>query len=314
MVEIRFRVLRGVIDIIFCIILFFGFMCGVHYGTQFIGLYFWYVKFLLGIVGAGLAVRVMGWLKSTLLFMVKNGSIYAECRKDCSTVTGAFSGVLSNFKETISITVFNKLIRESLDDIKGLFSGTGEDTEGNMLEGIFEELGKSRIAHVSGKVFEKAFDYADECILGYCFAQEDEEKSIITSALEAFVVFVRHSPEIFGKVITIITIELILKIVYWIAFILYCANTFYFGFNDLGASALNLVLCYCVGKLINFILEDAVFEPTLMHGVIAAFIKYEYEGDGDVIDEFTTKIPALGRLRGYSGNRDGGGAGNDESE
>lgn len=306
MVEVRFRILRAVIDAVFCILLFFGFMCGIHYGTQIMGLYFWHVKFLLGIVGAGFTVRLTGWVKSTLLFIIKNGSIYAECREDCNTVMGAFSGVMSNFKDTVSITVFNRLIREGLKDIKDMVLESKGKEEKGALDSIFENIGNSRIVKVSERIIVKAFDYVDECILGYCFAHEEDNQSIIKNALEAFLIFIKHSPEIFGKVITIISIEIVFRVIYWAVLVMYCTSTFYFGFEDLGATALNLVLCYCVGKLISFILEDAVFEPSLMHGIISTFIKYDYDGDDSAVDELIAKIPALGTLNNYSKNSSGG--------
>lgn len=78
MVELKFTCLRVLMDIVFIVLMFFGFMCGIHYGTRLIGLYFWFIKFLLGIVGVGGVIFIMNFIKTPTLFFIKNASIYAD--------------------------------------------------------------------------------------------------------------------------------------------------------------------------------------------------------------------------------------------
>jgi len=307
MAEMRFVLLRAAVDIFFATALFFGFMCGVHYGAQLIGLHFWFVKLLLGVVGIGIMVSLTGWLKVSLLFFVKNGSIYAQCRDDCNSVMGAFKGVLGFFGETISIVAFNRILRECLGSVsEGILNPAGD----SRLSGLLGDLNQTKIAKVSVKVMQKAFDYVDECILGYCYQNASDGKEILQCAVEAFVLFIRHSPQIFGKVLTVISVEMVIKVFYWLLFIVVCKDIFYFGFGDLPVSLMNAVVCYCIGKILIFLLEDAVFEPLLMHGVINSFKGLEWNPDcGETESGLAEAIPAFNRLRVYCS----GGDGNDKS-
>lgn len=298
MIELRFTVLHLIVDCLFIVLAFYAFMCGVHYGSLYLDLYFWFIKLLLGISGIGIVLKLTVWIKSTLLFLIKNGRIYAQCCKECHSVLGAFGGISRCFKETITVTVFNKLIRQCLSEISEKIE---EFEEESALTRLLSVLEQSKLYRVSKRVIIKAFDYADECILGYCYANADQENGMVECAVKAFIIFIKNSPKIFGKVVTIMTLEIFFKAAYWLCFILFCWNYVYFSIFDISVSLLNIVVCYIIGKLVSFVLEDAVFEPMLMHGVIASFKETKWDGDFTVAaEELSAKIPAFKKLCSYS--------------
>lgn len=291
---LKFSLIRVLIDCLCAVLIFLGFVAGIHYGTAITGLYFWFMKVLLGLIGITAVLVVIRWLRGTVLFILKNCSIYAQCRDDCHTVIGAFHGIASHFTATISIPVFNKLIRDSLGEIKQVVLEKGE---GSSTAGVLETIMNSKVAKVSVNVVEKAFDYVDECILGYCYANVSAEKGIVRCSLEAFTLFVVNSVPIFGKVITVVTIETILRVGYWVAFIAWSIRTFQF-------SVMNLIMLYVLGKVLSFILTDAIFEPMLMYEIIASFKKRAWDSEYESkISELISAIPALGKLASY-GNGD----------
>lgn len=289
---LKFSLIQVLLDCLCAVLIFLGFVAGIHYGTAITGLYFWFMKVLLGIIGITAVLAVLRWLRGTVLFVIKNCSIYAQCRDDCHTVMGAFHGIASHFKATISIPVFNKLIRDSLGEIKHFVL---ERSEGSSAAEVLSTIMDSKIATVSARVVEKAFDYVDECILGYCYANVSEEKGIVRCSLEAFTLFVVNSVPIFGKVVTVVTIETVLRVGYWVAFLAWAIKTFQF-------SVMNLIMLYVLGKVISFILTDAIFEPLLMHEIIASFKKRAWNDQYESkINELIGAIPALGKLAGYGG-------------
>lgn len=303
--SIKFGIIRVLVDCLCAGVLFFGFIAGIHYGTQITGLYFWFMKMLLGFVGLAAVLFVIRWLRSSILFLVKNCGIYAQCRDDCHTVMGALTGITTQFKSTISIPVFNKIVREALGTVKESVLNRSAD---NPVVGVLEDLANTKIGKVSTAVAEKAFDYVDECILGYCYCHASKEKGIVRCSLEAFTLFVVNSVPIFGKVITVITIEGVLLAFYWVFFVLWAFRTFHF-------SVMNVMLCYVLGKVISFILVDAIFEPMLMYNIIDSFKKRAWDSQYESkIDELIGSIPALGKLAGYDKGKNTGEEAGTEAE
>ena len=294
MVELKFTCLRVLMDIVFIVLMFFGFMCGIHYGTRLIGLYFWFIKFLLGIVGVGGVIFVMNFIKTPTLFFIKNASIYADSTGETS-VLKAIAGSTKNFASSISVPVFNKLIREALNTLKKPVLEKAEDSP---LKEVIDVLSKSKLAMISSKIIDKAFDYVDECILGYCYTHASEEKSLPKCALEAFVLFTVNSVSVFKKVLSVLSIQFLIRIVYWIVFVLWCVQSIKF-------SLMNLLMCYIIGKLILFVIDDAIFEPMLMNSIVRQFAKFSYEDSmNDKVSALVESIPALSKLKSFITSED----------
>jgi hypothetical protein len=257
-------------------------------------LYFWFVKVLLGVVGVGAMSFVIRWSKNSLAYVLKNASIYAQST-ECNSILGAIAGMTKQFKSTISVPVFNKLIRDAIKTIqeKTSSSSGGEEGEVSGLPQFMQELTETKLFKSSKFIVEKAYDYVDECILGYCYSNVSEEKSIMRCAVEAFAIFFTHSLQICGKVLAVISIQFLCRIAYWIIYVAIAIKTFKF-------TIMNVILCYVIGKSIEFILNDAIFEPALMHSVIEQFKKYEWKNDYEAkIDEISEHIPAIQKLRSY---------------
>lgn len=264
MVEVRFGVLRVLVDCLCAGIISFGVLCCIHYGTQLLGLYFVVLKILFGIVGVGVSIRCYSWLRRFALVAVKNAGIYAQCNEDCNSVADAFRGVAGCFGGTMKAFVFNKLVQEALSEVKDAMAGEADT--------LFNSLKETKLGSAPEKTLVKVFDYFDACILGYCYRKQNKEKSVAKCALEAFVLFVDNPAPPMGQVMTAITLEWIFKIAFWIVFTLACLKAFKF-------SLLNVLMCFAIGKGINFVLGDAIFEPFLMHSIVAAFSCKEWADD-----------------------------------
>lgn len=287
MVEVRFGILRVLVDCLCAGIIFFGVLCCIHYGTQILGLYFVVLKILFGIVGIGISIRCYSWLRRFALGIIKSGSIYAQCNEDCNGVFDAFRGVVGCFDNTMKVFAFNKLVWESLSEIKDTIAVKGEESQASTL---FNSLKETKLGSVSERTLVKVFDYFDECILGYCYRKQNKEKGIARCALEAFVLFVNNPIVLVGQVMTVITLEWIFKIAFWIIFTLACLKAFKF-------SLLNVLMCFAIGKGVNFVLSDAIFEPFLMHSIIVAFSCEEWTDDlEDVVGQVADSIAPLRRM------------------
>lgn len=293
MVEIKFGLLRVLVDVLCAVILFFGVLCTIHYGTQLAGLYFVSLRVLLGIAGTGLSIRCYSWLRRFASALIKSGSIYAQCNDDCDSVSGAFSGVISCLGSTVKVFAFNKLIREALSEIIENITA-----DGSQVPAFIASFRETKFGSLSEKIAVKAFDYIDECILGYCYRKQNKEKGVARCALEAFVLFVSNSAGIAGQVVTTVALEFICKAAFWVVFVLACLKTFKF-------SILNALMCFAFGKGISFVLDDAVFEPLLMHNIIAVFSSRVWTADlEDAAGDVAGSLAPLKRIQEMWGGQD----------
>lgn len=291
---LKFSIIRLVANIIFCMLMFYGFLCGIHYGTELIGMYFLFVKVLLGILGVTAILFVTRGAEQSLLYLIKNASIYSQC-KDVGVVE-SFRGIFVEYKSTISVTVLNKLIRESLEYLQELIEkqkNPGEGEQVGVLEGVLEELGNTELVKAGKFVLKRALDYVDECVLGYCYKNVSDEKSLTRCCLEGFTLFCVNCIPICKKMISVIMVQLLVKITYWVVFVMFCVKTFEF-------SVMNLILCYVIGKLLDFVLEDSLYEPALMLSIVKQFSEYEWKEDfEDKLNDLVGKIPAIGKIQSY---------------
>lgn len=286
MVELKFTILRVLVDIVFVGVLFFGVLCGIHYGTHLLGMYFWFVKVMLGAVGMAAFIFISNALRPTITFFLKNASIYAQCTHSNSILAG-IKGMNQNFVGTISIAAFNKLIRSSTGVIKDFVLGDKEVPE------ILQEFSETKVMKVSKFIAIKAYDYVDECVLGYCYTHTSDDKKMPECAVEGFTLFVVHSGALFGKVLATISIQVMCKIFYWIVIVAIFFKTVKF-------SLLNVIMCYVIAKCLEFIIDDAIFEPVLMYSILSQFNKYEWNQEySQKVDALAGCIPGINKLRSY---------------
>lgn len=295
MIEVKFCILRFFIDAIFVGLLFFGFLCGIHYGTILTGLHFTFMKVGFGICGIGIMLYFIKWFRTVVAGMLKSCSIYASAR-ECASLCGAFKGIVSCLGSTLAVPAFNRIIRDALQDIKDAMT----DEASNPAKEALAEVKESRLGKVSVLVVERAFDYVDECILGYCYKNVSENHGIAKCSVEAFTLFLVNSVEVMGKVFTVISLESLVRIAYWFFFIVFCLEHFHF-------TVLNVLMCYVIGKCLDFMLDDALFEPLLVHVIVNEFLKFSwdesFEKDGET---YSSSIPALKRIIGMFNESAGG--------
>lgn len=300
MAEIKFILLQILTDSIFACLAFLGFLCGIHYGAELVGLYFWYVEFTLGIIGLSLVVAAITLIKPWITFLFKNGAIYASSSGSLGVIE-SIAGVFKNFGSTAKVIIFNKLIRDVLanaqeslkglavspfDTIKNALSSRSTNNMSNEcsdsetaqvssdntveVEDYLKGIANSPLGTLGKRVLKTALDYVDECILGYCYMNVSEEKGMLVCAAEAFTIFIKNGLKICEKLLAVIAIQSIVKIFCWIIFAAYCIHTFKFSF-------MNLLICFVIGYLVMFVLNDAILEPIVMYAVINQFNSYEWD-------------------------------------
>ena len=254
--------------------------------------HYWFINFVRGLLLLLCFYFIIEIIKRYLNSFIKAAQIFYSANKEQDyTIIGSFIGATLRFKSTISIPIFNKIIRSCLGEISDIlnkYSHNKDDeaTENNSLEELFQNLKDSKLAKGGRWVITLYMDYVDECILVYCY--QHPEKSLLRASIEAIGIFLKHGFEIIEKMSVIIIMQVLIKLLIGVFVIISI-----FTYKNITIKI--LLFGFIIIKLFEFIIQDAIIEPMMMQRILNTFLKYS----NDEIDlkSIIDRFPILNKIK-----------------
>lgn len=293
--NIKFSVIQTVVDAIFLYLLFKGWQLGIQFGMKLMVVDILPVRIFVGVIGVTIALAMFSVLKSTILAFIRSCRIYCICNKEVSTISEAIFGTVERFSRVICVILFNYVIRNVLKEIKEVVSNTDFSGDASSVTNILQSLVGAfppSILRLLKPVLSVLFDYVDECILAYTIVHD--ELSLAEAAKRGFVLFVKNTASIFGRIVTLSLFHLFLRVIYYIVFIMVWVRL-------CPISVYSVVIGYIIARFIAFIISDAWLEPFMMYSTVEEFIGHDdndqsSESCDSVLQQLESIIPALGQI------------------
>lgn len=246
---------------------------------------FAFIQVLRGLIALSLALvlinftkkYVTGFLKSALLFY------HAHYESDLSVGSCMF-GAIKQFKSTASIPIFTSIVHKAVTALVTLCKNSLKD--GTPLDSFLEQLGQSKIIQCGKKLSNIYINYADECVLTYCYKYP--KQSLLKSSVEAISIFLKDAVDIFAKIGAIVAIQYILNAFIYVGGFLYFFKTYEF-------TLYSVIIAFVVMKSIVFIFNDAIMSPILMNSIVREFSEKEAETI-QIDTSFVKQIPFIDKL------------------
>lgn len=251
-----------------------------------------FIQILRGLIAVSVALILINLTKKYVTGFLKSALLYyhAHYDKDLSVGT-CMIGAIKQFRGTASVPIFNSIIHKAVTTLVNMCKdGLKGDTP---LDELFQHLGESKIVQCGKKLSSVYINYADECVLTYCYRYP--KQSLLKSALEALTIFLKDAVEIFAKIGAIIAIQYILDGFIYVGCFLYFFKVYEVTFYS-------TVIMFVVVKFIVFIFNDAIMSPILMNSVVREFSEKESETleiDTSLIGRipFIEKLGRLGKIQ-----------------
>lgn len=275
--------IRILVDALFGLIMCRMYYLGMELSVTMLKIDLWFVKFTFGVLGIGIALMLFSWAKHFLFYLFKCLDVSLITAKSNAAESVSFATLFSMLKDrfgsVILIPVFNKVIRTSLSELGDAFLDSMDAAErsGNVpiadiVYGTVRRMDNTMLATISkfGKdLLVKIFDYADECVLSYCFKHRDN--SLANSAIKALYFFIKNMDKFIPKMFSLCIGTFCIKFVSIVACLVMLYSTF--GFSSIN----DLLLYYFVLYAFSFVVEDAIIEPLTMGSIIKQFAECDSE-------------------------------------
>ena len=283
-------VIYAIIDVTIMALLVIGYRLGVQVGQNYLFINNSFTQIYAGVLGVTIVLAFTKFLRSTIFLFFKSISLFMIAHSECTNMHEAIKCIFKKFDKTLEILVFVKLISECIEELKELVMDYISSTEKcNAIAGLMSELENTNIGFftkVGSKYLAKSLQYIDECILVYCYSQEDV--NIFEAAKNSFNVFFKSFGSIIERVLSISFLQVLIKVlifcIYAVLFVHYFSlNVYYF------------VITFLIYRGITFIIEDAVMEPLMMISITKDFIKKSTEinvNDPSMSDEIINQVVA----------------------
>lgn len=304
MVRWKLTGLRILLDALAFFILYKAYFWGIEIGIELFGFDWWFVKILYGATIAAVIYYLFGYVKNSLFFMFKSATIWALCNHGEETSIFAVLGrVTVGWKETFSIPLINEAVRGLFKNINEKITDEGETPE--ILKSLESSSGFKGLRGLA----IKTFDYADECVLAWCYSHED---CLLQECVTGVAVFIQNSVKLMAYLTPVILLQSIVRVVA-------CVITIRVYLGVVGLSLTTIVPCYVVCLGVDFLLKDAILEPFLMDGVVRKYLECKNtEGIENVVESLRgvldfSKLDALLRRFKNDGDETGTDDGNEQN-
>lgn len=274
MVRWKFAGLRLALDTIIFYLLYKSYFIGVEIGIKMFQFDYWFITPVYGSAAAAVVYLFIGFVKKTIFFFAKSGTIWSLCNPDkTDSVMSVLATITVDWKETFSIPAINAAVRTLLSKIHEKIKSDEETPE------IFKSLESSSAFKGLKNLAVKTFDYADECVLAWSYSHDD---CLLQECLTGVAMFIKNAPKLIAYMAPVIILQTIIRGCVAAFFVVQYFHIFGFGLTT-------IVPCY-IGVLgVDFVLYDALLEPFMMDGVIRKYLSFK---NTDGIDELVEKIKA----------------------
>lgn len=198
---------------------------------------------------------------------------------------------VKNFKSSLSIPVFNGIIRKAcksiFNSIKGSLTEDGEESQGTVSR-LLTGLQESKFGKASGKLLKIYAEYPDECILAYCYKNKD--MPMYQATLQGMGIFLKNAPIILAQIAALTVLNFVIRGCIYVIMLVIVYN---YGILSLRSCVFYLLLTYCV----QFLVKESFLDPLLMTAVIKTFLSKADQETEDVSGEVEELFPGLDKLR-----------------
>lgn len=257
----------------------------------------WFIRIIRGLILLICFYVILNFIKRILNSFIKCAQIFyvANAERNFSIIE-SFIGATLKFKSTVSIPVFNSIIRSCVRDLcetaKGIKSSSEEvesttQSETGSINELISNLGNSKLGKASKWVFRSYMDYIDECVLLYCY--KHQEKSILRASLEAISIFLSNCIKIIEKMSVVVIMQVIIQI------LLVGAGILLF-FTAPAVTLRKTLIGFIIFKMLEFFMQDAIIEPLMMNKILETFGNFSYENDS-VLSKILDKFPILNKIK-----------------
>ena len=306
-------VLRAALDILLAVVLFKVYRWSAVFGANVMHVDFWFTRVTFGIIGAGLAFTVFNIVKTFVFYVLKCCSI-GWYSGDCKGTW--YQPICTRFGSVLTVPVFNVVIRHALKEFVAAFrdaldanrAAEGDRNVTGLVYGVVNRLDGSlvsRLGKLGSKMLSRIFNYADECVLGFCFRHT--EMDLATATIASFKLLFANLNQLLPKMFMWSVLEVALR---WTGIALAAVVLFaVFGIPSGVANVASYVIdCYVILQLTARVIEDAILEPMIMCSVLREFFEFDGNNEAeneDSLTEFKEKLfeamPALEGITRFSG-------------
>ena len=265
--------INSLADVSVTILVYIGYLYAVRNGDDLLQKNYWFVQVFRGFAFASFAVLLI---------------TYVSCGHKGS-VLQCFSGAVSCFKSSVCVPIFTKLIHKGFSTVFDICKGKSDELteKAGVFGDILDNVKGSKIMQAGTYVSKIYLDYADECVLAYCY--QHPENSLLKNSLTAMTVFFKNCVEICSRIAVVSVFRLLAVGVIWIRGIAFFVTKFNVTFYS-------TVCAYVFIKLIVFIVSDAMLHPLMMNVILEAFCNSKEEEYNEAL---LSELPFMEAVRKY---------------
>lgn len=249
--------LRVVIEIILASIAVTCYKIGADILCNLTNLYVWPIKLVGGCAVLASVYLVLEKLKEFLYFLFKSCTIWSLTHsEDRNNPFKAFKSILLNWQELIAVVTLNIAIRKALDAL--LSSQTFEEIPESI-----KKMENSKIGQLVKKVVLVTTDYADECVLAWCYSHDDK---ILSGCVNGIAIFIKNIAKLMIAAIPSMVLSSVLRG----SLILFYVYQYIYSY---GFSWETVVPAYICLLYLNKTVYVAIFEPFMMFNITRTYSK-----------------------------------------
>ena len=250
----------------------------------------WFIQLLRGGVTVTACIVFMHLVKSIVTPILKYAQIYSLVND--KGIILSIVGCITQFKSTISIPIFNWVLRKSFKEIfelvKDSAGSTGDNEQTSVIPKLLENLGGTRIGKVSSKLLKVYSEYPDECVLAYCY--KNPEVPMFNATLQGVGIFLKNAPVLIGQIAAVMVMEAFVKVALLV--ILLCIIKTHGIFT-----ITNCIFYFLLYYLIQFVLCNSIAEPILMSAVVKTYLGKAEKEEENLEEEVENIFPGADKLQ-----------------
>lgn len=284
MMQVKVIAIQIVMNICIAIIMIKAFTFGVALEKEIWGWDFWFVTMVIGAIVSAAAYKFLRVAQEFIGFLLKASYIYSLTCEETSLLK-CLSYVTLEFKETASVATINAVVRKLMKALTDSIYTSEEVPE--FLQRFkkltfINNLANSPIVGIAKKLTFKTFDYADECVLAYCYAKDD---ALLVECFKGLCQFMKSALKTSAIIGSLLVISVIIKSFLIIGFVWYF-------FTHCAISATSLVVAYIVLMSVLFIWDDSIFETLCCYSTVKSFMK-EVDLDEEPDEQIKSGLEAV---------------------
>mgnify|MGYP006993852949 CR=1 FL=1 len=268
-------VIRFIIEIAIAFIAVKSFVFGADIMCAITSTNYWAVQLVGGCAALSVVYYVMSKAKDILFYIFKGSAIWMLTHPREKNPLIAMGAIVKNWKETISIPAINVMVRTSLKEII-------QHTDFDGIPKSIKSLCNSKIGQLTSLMIKSTVDYADECVLAWCYSHGDR---LLKECVDGIVVFCKHCATM------IMAIVPVRVLIYILRFLILCWCTYSYIFT-VGITFLNIVPAILCISFMDKVIYRTFFEPMLMAYTVKVYSKY-LNDDPSALSEYASKIASM---------------------